>query len=506
MDLLRHCVQIVLSLAVVAGGGTTVVRLVQPESTPRPRSDSARAESVAVQTVVPQTGVFPIVGYGTVRPKRQVKIVPQVSGALVYSHADLASGMIIAKGDLLFEVDPEVYEARVQQAEAEVRALEAGIARHDQETANLDARLAIEEQLLLIDERDYTTSRRLLDQQQVGTRRDLTAAYAEYLRQKDAVTDYKNRRATVAHLRRESLARLDASVASLLQVRHDLENTMIFCPFTAIVESVEAHQPQMVTAHLPIATLTDVETLEIPVTVNPSELRWLSRTLRPHALERDLGPQGPYAKISWSHSESGTEWRARLTRFEHIDEATRTARMIVEIRTADFSTGINPSSGAPRLPLLIGLYCRAELPTEPLVDALLIPRQAIHDDRWVYVFEPQANGAGQRRGRLGRREVTMLRRVDDLVLVDHRDCDTVQDNGLVAGDMLIVSHLDAPVVHMRIALQESPDPTHPLGQQPHLAVMSESCAGSGALESAITEGWLFAEDVGIVALGWPGCR
>jgi hypothetical protein len=146
-----------------------------------------------------------------------------------------------------------------------------------------------------------------------------------------------------------------------------------------------------------------------------------------------------------------------VARFERIDEITRTARMIVEIRGADMAAGRRVWSHGAAPTISIGMHCRAELPAEPLADAVLIPWHAIHEDRWVYVFESAKGGANQGLGRLGRREVSILRMIGDEVLVDYRGHDGPQGSQLESGEQLVVSRLADPVVGMHVALQKTSD-------------------------------------------------
>ena len=477
MNLQRRSIRLILPLAIVLSGGGVMAWLMQSAPEPEAHAACTYVPQVAVEMIVPQTAVIPVVGYGTVRPKNQVQIVPQVSGELVFSHADLAEGKIIAKGQLLFELDPSIYQARVQQAEAEVRALEAALSRHDQEMSNLDARIAIAEKMLAIDERDYLTSKRLLEQEGVGTQQGLDVTHQKYLQRQDLAVQLASQRATAPHLKQETQARLDAARARLLQTQHDLKHTKIYCPFTARVESVKAHQAQMVTAHLSIATLTDMEAFEIPISVDPRELRWLDRHVQPQELERESGQQRPEVRIAWSAAGQQTQWRGHVARFERIDEVTRTARMIVEIRGTDMATGRGVWSHDVAPTISIGMHCRAELPAEPLDEAVLIPWHAIHEDRWVYVFEPAKGGANQRLGRLGRRQVSILRMIGDEVLVDYRGHDGPHRSQLESGEQLVVSRLTDPVVGMQVALQKISD-TAPNGwDRPSPSTPAEFAAG-----------------------------
>ncbi len=457
MNLVRRSVPCVACIGIVLAGVAIMVWLMQSRPVPGAREARSPRPVVAVEKVVPRGVVTTVVGYGTVRPKNQVQIIPQVSGELVFSHADLAGGKVIAKGALLFEVDPSVYQARVQQASAEVRVLEAALALHDQEMGHLDARIIIAEKMLQIDERDYVISKGLLEQEGVGTGQGLDATYQKYLQREDLVVQLKNRRATAPYLKRETQAKLDAASAKMVQAQLDLQHTKIFCPFTARVESVKAYQSQMVTAHLSIATLTATEALEIPISVDPRDLRWLDRRVQPQALEQNGDAAGPDVRVAWSVTGQAVTWRGRVARFERMDEVTRTARMIVEVRGTEV-TADRKGHGPDAAPTIsIGMHCRVELPGNPLVDAVLIPRHAVHEDRWVYVFEPATDGAQQGFGRLARREVSMLRMIGDEVLVDYRGHDNPYGNPLKPGEQLVVSQVADPVAGMQVVLQRMSD-------------------------------------------------
>ena len=81
-----------------------------------------------------------------------------------------------------------------------------------------------------------------------------------------------------------------------------------------------------------------------------------------------------------------------------------------------------------------------------------MPRHALYESRWVYVFEPDAGDPTA--GRLGRRQVSMLRTVGDAVLVDYRGRRGADVCELKPDEQLIVSRLIKPVLGMRIKLRD----------------------------------------------------
>ena len=456
LDRARWGIHIVISVGLLAAGSIAMWQLVRTRPVPPQRSSLVRVHAVAVEAIAPQTVAAPVVAHGTVRPKHQVKIVPQVGGALTHVCPDLATGRIIPEGTLLFEIDRTLYASRVRQAEAENRRLEAMLDRQAEELAGLDQRLANAIQILAIDERDHLTSKRLLDDEGVGTQREVDALYQKCLAQKDAIAELRSRRDMIPHIQIETQAQLDAAQARLAQVQHDLEHTRIHCPFTARVESVTAYTSQVVMAHFAIATLTDMEAFEIAVGVDPSELRWLDESITPEALEQGDGIDGPPVTVRWSLHGQQFAWTGYVTRFERVDEVTRTARMVVEIRQADMVARLAASPGAPTGPVLsVGMFCETQLPARQLADALVVPRHAIYDGAFVYVFEPEGGDPQAREGRLVQRRVAMLRSIGNDVLVDFAGHHDAPGRTLEPGERVVVSPLRRPVPGMAIRLRDA---------------------------------------------------
>ncbi|MCH7925544.1 MAG: hypothetical protein IIC51_08435 [Planctomycetes bacterium] len=449
MNQLRRGINAVLFLTLIALGGMVMVALIYTKPMPATIPNFSRTPSVAVAEVLSRSTAWPVIGYGTVRPKNQVNIVPEVGGKLIYSHSALAQGNIIPAGELIFEIDPTIYEARVNQVKAEIRGLEAGLQRHDQEVVNLDARVEIVEQMLAIDEKALITSRRL-HADKVGRQLDVDMDLLKYLRQNDLLVVLKNQRAMAPHLMQETKARLDAARAKLQQATHNLASTKIVSPFEARVETVNAHAPQYVPTIISIATLTDMSAFEISVGIDPREIRWLDEAVRPSALENVEAPSGPEVTVVWSLSGQEFTWRGYVTRFERFDEATRTGRLVVEVRSMDMVATLHKGTGDTRPTLSIGMHCRAELPAEPLDDALLIPRHTVYEHRWVYVFEPDSTSSDGLSGTLGRREVPLLRSLGDIVLVDYAGRTGTEVCELQAGEYVVLSPLTRPVVGMKI--------------------------------------------------------
>lgn len=469
MELLRRSINAVLFSALVAGGGAALVALISTKPLPPTAPNLFQTQRVSVAEIRGRAVEMPVVGYGTIRPKNQVNIVPQVSGRLIFVYEALAQGKVVPKGELLFEIDPTVYRARVHQVEADIRGLEARLKRQDQEIANLDTRIENLERMLAIDETDYLTSKNLYEIENVGTQRDVDLVYQKFLRQKDMVVDLRNRRALAPYLKLEIQARLDGARAEMKQAEHDLAATKILSPFEARVESVGAQTSQFVPASFAIATLTDMSAYEFSVGIDPRDLRWLDEAVRPQALKSEKSLDRPAVTVSWSLFGQEFTWPGYVTRLEGFDEATRTGRLVVEVRGRDMVAALEKGSGEMRPTLSIGMHCRADLPAELLDDALLVPRHAVFENRWVYVFEPDTDSPDGSTGTLGRREVPLLRNVGEHVLVDYAGRTGTDSCELQDGEYVITSPLRRAVVGMRVARRDgvfAKKPTLPVANPP----------------------------------------
>ncbi len=356
LEALRRKVNLGLAVGSLTVGAVVCAGLIWTKPVPPRLNRFDRAHDVAAVAIYPSTTSMPVVGHGTVRAKKQVDLIPQVTGRLMKVHKDLAPGKMIPKGAVLFEIDRTVYDARVRQAKAEVTALEVALESHEQDAENLDARIANAEQMLAIEKKDYDTSKNLYDKENVGTQRDVDMSFQKYLRQKDIVVELTNRRAMIPHLAAETAAKLDSAKAQLTRYEHDLDHTRILCPFDARVDAVTAYESEVVTAYFSIATLTDMEAFEISVGIDPRELKWLADSIRPEALENLDSTLSPVVTVRWSLHGQEFLWEGRVARFERVDEATRTARMVVEVRNANMIARLG-GGGVSGQALSIGMFC-----------------------------------------------------------------------------------------------------------------------------------------------------
>ena len=456
---MRRLILGVLALVIVGAAATAMVWLIATRPAPSASTEPPRIPEVLVVEAAPEVFDAPVVGHGTVRPKRQVKIIPQVSGMLTDMHASLAEGRVIEQGELLFEIDRRTYESQVVQVKADIKILEAQLRRHEQEEKSLTERLGTAGEQFKITESEYLDTKRLYDEENVGSPQEVDRYRLKKLQAEDVVLGLESQLHLIPILEEETQARLEARRAQLADAERNLENTRIYCPFDVRVESVTAQTSQVVIANLAIATLTDLAAFEIAAVLDPSDLQWTHRKAYARALGKDLGDP-PTVTVTWTLNGHRHSWTGYVTRLERHDETTRTARMVVEIPDP---LGDVRSEEVPDQPQLsLGMFCSAAIPAEPLDGALVIPRSAIHEDDLVYVFEPDPSSRDGRTGWLVTRRVPLLRSVGGRVLVEYAGRGEDQhlppqhaqaECELRPGELAIISPLPRAVAGMKLRLR-----------------------------------------------------
>ena len=110
------------SLAVIGGIvlGTAAIVALLLVLAPEPEGRELPPQIPFAQTgsVTAGSGAIPVHGSGTVRPRAEINVAPQVGGQVVWVNPGFQSGGRVETGQALFRIDETDYLYRVQEAEA----------------------------------------------------------------------------------------------------------------------------------------------------------------------------------------------------------------------------------------------------------------------------------------------------------------------------------------------------------------------------------------------------
>jgi RND family efflux transporter MFP subunit len=346
----------ILVLALLAA--VTIVTLRPQVETQRPE---IRPPVVRVQTVELENLRLTVKTQGTVSPRTESQIVPEVSGRVIWVSSSLVSGGFFESGEVLLKLDPRDYQQLVIAVEAQVARAQL---RVEQEKA--EAALAIEEW------------------------KDLGEGEADPLTLREP------------HLQ-EARAALAAAEANLGRSRRDLERTQIRAPYASRVRSKSVDVGQFVSPGGPLATIYAIDSVEIRLPLPNNELAYLDLP-SVYRGERD-SDLGPPITLRADFAGGRYEWQGRIVRTEgEIDPASRMVHAVAEVRDP-YGRGDVPD----RPPLAVGMYVEAEIEGILAEGVAVLPRAALRNESQVLVVDKE--------NRLRFRDVDVLRETrDDVVL------------------------------------------------------------------------------------------
>lgn len=295
--------------------------------------------TVEVSIIKTSSQSVTIRGEGTVTPVREIELVPQVGGKVVYVSPALVDGGAFKKGDILLRIDPLDYQLAVTLARAKIKDSESRL-----KVAEEEAGAAKEEWRLL-----YQSSKDVDGEPPslVAKEPQLAAARAQ----------------------------LAADRADLQKALLALERTELKAPFNGRVSDENVDIGQHVSTAKPLATLFSTDAAEIVIPLEDESLFWF------HVPGFTPG-DNPGSSVMVSARVAGRElsWSGKVVRAGgKLDERTRMVNVVVHVE--------KPYVTKP--PLAAGLFVSVEIQGRTLKNVAVIPRSALRENSLVWVVDEQ---------------------------------------------------------------------------------------------------------------------
>lgn len=188
---------------------------------------------LAKETLVIKGDIEEVVtAQGKLEPKEYVDVGAQVSGQLKKIHVEI--GDIVKAGDLLAEIDPRVYQAKVQADQARLKTL--------------TAQLAEQQAQIVLAEQQHQRNQKLLESKAVSQ---------EAFEQSQATLK-------IAQARAQSLeAQIEEAQSSLEESQTNLSYTTIFAPINGTVVSQTAQTGQTLNANQQAPVIMQLANLDL---------------------------------------------------------------------------------------------------------------------------------------------------------------------------------------------------------------------------------------------------
>jgi len=360
-----------------------------------------------------------LLGFGTARGKREVSIAPEVNGIVTEIGENFEPGLLVAKGDMLIRIDSESIRIRIKRINAEKEQVNVNIAKLEQEKNNIERRLKINGENLELSEREFIKNGNLF-KKGIVSETAKNSSEKDYLNQRDQKTNLSNQLLLIPIKIREQKTIMAMKEIELALEELNLRKSVIYAPFSGLVGDKATDKSQFIRTGESVGTLVDIASIEIPVNLNVKKFTFFN-----FANLSALSKLIP-AEVKWKAGKETNVWKGFVSRFEKLDEATRTIRVIVEVRQ-------NIKGNRHGALLTKGMFCEVSLAGESFDNAISIPISAIRENGHVYVYES---------GRLSIRTPEIEERFNNIAVIS---------SGLEAGEKIIISSLENPVVGMELA-------------------------------------------------------
>ena len=375
-----------VSLAAVLAAGMVALKPDVETRVAAPKPPLVRVAEVTLADVL-----LTVRSQGTVRPRTESQLVPEVSGRVIHVSPSFAEGAFFEKGQVLFKVDPHDSRQAVVSARGEVARTRLQLAREEAE-----AEAAREEW------------------SDLGRGEAATALTLREPQLEDA-------RAAVA-----------SAEANLTTAERNLERTQIRAPYSGRVRRKSVDVGQFVTIGAPVATIYAVDYAEARLPLPDDELAFVELPL--HYRGETARQKGPRVTLKADFAGRTFEWTGEIVRTEgEIDPGSRMVNAVVEIKDP-YGRGDDPN----RPPLAVGLYVEAEIEGITAEAVAVLPRSALRGRDQVLVVTPE--------DRLEFRDVDLLRTTREEIYVR---------SGLKAGERVCLSPLEAVTDGMQVRTSSS---------------------------------------------------
>ncbi|MBX2848699.1 MAG: efflux RND transporter periplasmic adaptor subunit [Acidiferrobacterales bacterium] len=284
--------------------------------------------TVQVESVSAQNYQVVISSFGEVEPLERTRLAAQVSGEVTDWHENFVPGGLIARGEVLFSIEKDTYEAALMQAQAELSLAEAA----------------------LIEER-------------------ARAAVAE-----NEAKSAPKAKVTDLYLRKPQLlsaqASLKSSQAKVKIAKRDLENCDVRSPYDALVVSRSLGKGQFVSQGAQVGELFNIEYAEVTFPIAGFDTAFLPERV-----------EGLTARIS----AEGTDrlYRDALIARDLgvVDNATRMSHLVARIPDP-----YSLSSDLP--PIKFGSYAEVNFVGKTLENVYRLPQELV-TNQTVWVVGPE---------------------------------------------------------------------------------------------------------------------
>lgn len=377
---MKKLITILIPLLIIACAVGIAAAIIKSTKKPEKKRPQRTAYAVAVQPMKAGTQQIKLQATGTVTPAVQITLRARVSGEIIHVAPEFIDGGFFKQGEPILKIDPVDFQLALEQKKAAL--------------AEAEYQLQLENGRSEIAAREWEI---------LGSNDESSAADRELALR-------------IPHLKYRT-AKLEAAKAELKNAKLDLTRTEVKAPFDTLVVERKANLGTQASTQESLAVLAGTDQFYVRASLPVSNLKWIT-----------CDPKN--GSIVTIKRKTGDLRTGRVIRMESaLEEMGRMARILIAVN--------DPTQG--EFPMLLNEYVRIEIEGTAVENAYQIPREALHEDHFVWIATPK--------GTLEIREVTVGWRDATNVLIT---------NGINNGERLITTNLSTPINDMKLRIEGDP--------------------------------------------------
>ncbi len=385
-------IKILLPVLILFVGGLGTIALLNMKKPPKTKKRD-HAPLIIVDTITAEEKSYKIVveTNGKTRSFTTLTISSEIKGRVTWINEKFTEGGWVEKNTRLFQINPEDYRLKVEQAKASY------------------AQAEYELTLALTKQKSALRQKRTLS----GNNRSINIP--DLNRQLSSLAKYEPQV-------KYSQAALKSANASLKQAQLELKRTTIRAPFDGYINSVDIAKGQLIQSAQTAGTLVKYKPVIIKASISLEELSWINV-----AEKRDQILPGSIAEVSKKIGEKNHLWKGEVKRvLQEVDTLGRNVIVLIDVNEIQSNHG--------RI-LPLGLFVDVKIKGNIMENTIGIPQESLRTNSSVWLLSENSE--------LKIQEVKVKWRTDKKVLIS---------KGIKTGDKIITSYLSTPVPGMKLKL------------------------------------------------------
>lgn len=321
----------------------------------RTEATTVQIEQANVRTIVERVSAS-----GKIQPEVEVNITAEVSGQIIA--LPVKEGDQVAQGDLLVQINPDLYEAALNRAKAAANSARSNLASARAQRAQADAQF-------FASEKSWERTQKLFSEN-VLSQADFDAAQANFRTAEATLT-------SATETIRSAEFAISSAEATVQEAQDNLSRTTLVAPqsgtVTALVKEIgESVQGNGFTAGEVVMKVSDLSVMEVDVEVNESDI---VRVSMQDAAEIEVDA---YLEETFSGAVTeigNTALNAGLNGFA-MDQVTNFS-VKVRLQPESYSAMLENEASVNISPFRPGMSAKVDILTRRAEDVISIPIQSV---------------------------------------------------------------------------------------------------------------------------------